>query len=307
MMNRKWLSRLAALIVAAALLLPLGAAGEEAVQYVENEWNYVDGSMDVYNGIPEDAGGRLARIRANGKLTVATEPYFPPQEFVDKTKTGQERFVGADMELARLIARRMGVALEIVPMAFADVLPSVSEGKYDLAISALSFTSGRAAMVEMSKGYYFTGAQVSSGLLIREADAGKIRSLEDLTHRDIVAMSGSVQETMAAENITLYRQFRRLASDNDVYEAIRNGEADAGIVDLENAQAYIDHHPDCAMTIVPDVYFSLQPQYQGDRIAAKKGEIELMYFVNGVIDEVLASGEYDRWFEEYARYDAAQG
>ncbi len=303
--GRRRFLRLMALILAGAMLLCAGAACEEAAQYVENEWNYVDGSMDVSNGIPENAGGRLQRIRESGRLTVATEPYFPPQEFIDESREGQERFVGSDMEFARRIAQRMGVTLEIVPLDFSDVLSSVADGKYDLAISGLSFTSGRAAVLEMSKGYYYTGAPASSGLLIRQADAGAIISLDDLAGRDVVAMSGSLQETMAAENITNYRQFRRLDSDNDVYIAVTDGAADVGVVDIENALGYIERHPGCGLTIVKDVYFTLKQQYQGDRVAAKKGELELIYFVNGVIDELLESGEYDRWFDEYARFDAA--
>ena len=57
-------------------------------RYVENEWNYVDQSMDVSHGIPEEAYGRLALIRETGKLRVATEPYFVPAEFIDPGKTG---------------------------------------------------------------------------------------------------------------------------------------------------------------------------------------------------------------------------
>ena len=56
---------------------------------------------------------------------------------------------------------------------------------------------------------------------------------------------------------------------------------------------------------MPGVTFAVQPQYTGDRVAARKGEIELMYFVNGVIDEVLASGQYADWFEYYAHHSAA--
>lgn len=292
------------LCLAAIAVLAAGGLAEEAPQYIENEWNYVDGSMDVSGGIPENAGGRLFRIRESGKLTVATEPYFPPQEFIDDTREGQARFVGADMELARLIAERMGVELEIVPLEFAEVLSSVAEGEYDLAITALSFTSGRSTVLEMSKGYYFSAEPASSGLLIREERAEDIRSIEDTAGLDIAAMSGSVQETMAAEGITQYRQFRRLTSDSDVYRAVMEGTTDIGVVDLENARAYIENHPGCGLAIVPDVYFSLLPQYQGDRVAAKKGELELIYFVNGVIDEVLESGQYDRWFDEYARLEA---
>jgi polar amino acid transport system substrate-binding protein len=292
-----------ALIAAAILilvLLPACAATADTLQYKENEWNYVDGSMDVSGGIPETASGRLARIRSLGKLTVATSPYYPPQEFIDESKTGMERFSGADMELARLIAQRMGVELEIVPMEFTDVMSSVADGTYDLAVSALSFTSGRAAVLEMSKGYYYSGEQASSGLVIRAENADAIRSVADLAERDIVAQRGSLQETMATDNIPFYRKFRRLPSAGDVYDAVMAGKADAGVVDVGIARVYIENHPDCGLMIVPDVSFALQPQYTGDRIAAKKGEIELIYFVNGVIDEVLASGQYETWFTYYA-------
>ena len=281
------------------VFLPVCAAAE-ALQYKENEWNYVDGSMDVWGGIPETASGRLARIRSLGKLTVDTSPYYPPQEFIEESKTGMDRFSGADMELARLIARRMGVELEIVPMEFTDVLSSVADGTYDLAVSALSFTSGRAAVLEMSKGYYYSGEQASSGLVIRAENADAIRSVADLAERDIVAQRGSLQETMATDNIPFYRKFRRLPSAGDVYDAVMAGKADAGVVDVGIARVYIENHPDCGLMIVPDVSFALQPQYTGDRIAAKKGEIELIYFVNGVIDEVLASGQYETWFTYYA-------
>ncbi len=294
--------RLLLVLLALFLLLPAGRAESNLPQYIENEWNYVDGSMDVSGGIPSDAAGRLGRIRNAGKLTVATSPYYAPQEFIDDAKEGQARYVGADMELARLIAERMGVELEIVPMEFTEVLSTVAEGEYDLAISALSFTSGRATMLEMSKGYYYSGEPATSGVLIREESAGDIRQVSDLAGRDIVAQSGSLQETMAAENIIYYRKFRRLPTPEDVYQAVMTGKADAGIVDVGNARVYIEAHPDCGLTIAEGIFFSLQPQYQGDRVAAKKGEISLIYFVNGVIDELLESGQYDDWYEQYADY-----
>ena len=61
------------------------------------------------------------------------------------------------------------------------------------------------------------------------------------------------------------------------------------------------------LMLVDGVSFDLPPQFEGDRVAAPKGELELIYFVNGVIDEVLESGQYQRWFEQYAGYDAARG
>lgn len=302
---RRWL----ALLAAAALLgIGLSASAQETEKaYVENKWNYVDESMDVSAGIPDDALGALEKIRLSGKVRVATEPYYPPQEFIDPALSGQDKYVGADMSLARLIAERMGAELEIVPMEFTRVLTAVAEGECDLAISALSYTPGRASYVELSKGYYFAEEDAGSGLLIRVEDQAAITGLGSLRDKTVVAQSGSLQESLAAEHITAYLEFRRLSSAQDAFRAVQEGKADAAMVDLDAAQRYIQQTPECGLMLVPSVRFLREPQYDGDRIAAKKGEIQLMYFVNGVIDEALSAGLYDQWFRESDVYAAKLG
>ena len=305
-MKRLFKYTTALLLLATLAALALIPALAEDV-YMENEWDFVDGSMDISGGIPEDAQGALGHIREAGVLRVATEPYFPPQEYIDSAKFGQEAYVGSDMEMARLIAQRMGVDLLIVPMEFSEVLEAVAEGTCDLAISALSYTPERAGMMTLSKGYYFSDGVSGSGLMIRATDVGTINSLEDLEDRDIVAQSGSLQEAQMAESVAFYRQFRRVGSIQAVYEAVRSGRADAAAVSLETGAAYISKNPDCGLALVENVTFDLDPQFQGDRVAARKGELQLIYFVNGVIDELLASGQYDRWYDEADANAAALG
>ena len=266
--------------------------------YVENEWNFVDGSMDARHGIPQNASGVLDRIRRKGVLRVATEPYFAPQEFIDPEKIGQKQYVGADMELARLIAERMGVDLEIVPMEFTQVLPALSEDQADLTISAIAFTPGRASAYAMSKGYYYTDSVASTAVIIRQEDHEKIRSIGDLADKTLIAQSSSLQEALAAQHVRYYREFRRVSSIQTVYDAVRQGKADAGIVDMETAENYIRNNPGSGLALAENLHFELKEQYLGDRIAAKKGEIQLIYFVNGVIDEVLENGTYLKWIEE---------
>lgn len=282
-------------------------AADTNEQYVENVWNFVDRSMDISNGIPEDAGGVLERIRKTRTLRVATEPYYPPQEFIDPTKVGWKRFAGSDMELAQLIADRMGVTLEIVPMDFTDVLPAVENGTCDLAISALSYTPARAASYELSKGYYFSEDNVGNGIMIRIEDQDKYKTILDFSDKVIIAQSGSLQESIMAENFLKYQEFIRLNTVQDVFTAMENGIADGAMVDIEIAQSYIEREPDCGLMIVPDIQFHLEEQYMGDRIAAKKGQIQLLYFVNAVIDEVVDSGKYMEWYHEAEKLAASLG
>lgn len=277
--------------------LVLSALAEDTV-YVENEWGFVDQSLDISKGIPDDASGVLDRIRRTGVLRVATEPYFAPQEFIDPDKEGQEQYAGADMNLAALIAERMGVSLEIIPMDFADVLPALAEDKCDLTISAIAFTPGRAGAYTLSKGYYFTESEASTTMMIRVADQEVITSLDDLDKKIIAAQSTSLQESLAIRHVNQYAEFRRLSSVQDVYDAVKNGTADAGFVDMETAQNYIKNNPDSGLMLVSTVQFSLEEQDLGDRICAKKGELQLICFVNGVIDEIIADKSYDKWIKE---------
>ena len=298
-MDRRGMRMLSVLTAAALALGGFFAcsAAEEGV-FIENEWNFVDASMDISGGIPENAGGVLGGIRERGVLRVATEPYFAPQEFIDPAREGQETFAGADMELARLIAEKMGVTLEIVPMEFTEVLSAVSEDRCDLAISALAYTPGRALNNTLSKGYFFTESEENITMVIREADAEKITSVDDLENLTLTAQRGSLQEAVTVDMVPRYREFRRVLQTQEVYEMVRAGRADAGAVDMENAESYIRNNPGCGLTLVKGIRFSLEEQYAGDRIAAKKGEAELMYFVNGVIDEVLEKDLYRIWYEE---------
>ena len=290
------MKKLTPFLLAMILLLSISAAEEQAL--VENEWNYVDGSMDISGGIPETANGVLARIRERGKLRVSTELYYAPQEFIDPDQEGQDSYTGADMELARMIAARMGVELVIVPMEYTEILHAVATDECDLAIAALSYTPSRAASYELSRGYYFTDEYSNITMVIREEDAEKYRTTDDLANATLAAQRGSRQEAVTVQNVSRYMEFRRLQQIQDVYDAVISGSADAGVVDLENARTYLRNNPDCGLFIPEDIRFSLEEQYRGDRVAAKKGETELMYFVNGVINEVVDSGLYVRWVED---------
>ena len=82
-MKRHFFRAAASLILGAALCLCMFFSPATAeMYYVENEWNYVDESMDADHGIPDNATGVMDRIKRKGGLRVATEPYFPPFEFI---------------------------------------------------------------------------------------------------------------------------------------------------------------------------------------------------------------------------------
>jgi len=250
---------------------------------------------------------RLQAIKDRGYIEVATEPYFAPYEFIDPSKQGTEQYVGSDMELAKYIAEKLGVELRIVPLEFAAVLSSITEGKYDLAISALAYTPRRAEAMNMSKGYNFADEGIGYGLLIRKADEANIKSPADIKDKIVVAQSGSLQELFVNEQVPAYKEFKRVSATTDGLLMVQENKADACAVSIDMAQLYIDANPDAGLMIVPDFYFTVDESIQGTRIGIQKGEDELTDEINKIIDEVVSSGQFEKWHAENTEYSKSLG
>lgn len=238
---------------------------------------------------------------------MVTEPYFAPNEFIDPTKSGSEQYVGSDIELAKYIADKLGVELKIIPLEFSAVLSSITEGKYDLAISALAYTPARAEAMIMSKGYYFSEDSPGYGLLIRKENKAEIKNAEDLAEKTVVAQSGSLQELFVNEQIPKYKEFKRVSSTTDGILMVEENKADSCVVAKSMAQLYIDANSECGLTIVEDFEFEIDESLGGTRIGVTLGEDELADRINEIIDEVVNSGQYEQWYKEYTEYAKSLG
>ena len=165
MLSKNYLRKsILVLMLVVSLILMFGCGGTSSNSEVNKETN------------------RLEAIRERGYIEVVTEPYFAPYEFIDPSKKGEDQYVGSDILLAKYIGEKIGVDVKIIPLEFSAVLSSVTEGKYDLAISALAYTPERSEAMNLSDGYYFSENSPGYGLLIRQEDAENIRDVDSLKH-----------------------------------------------------------------------------------------------------------------------------
>lgn len=245
----------------------------------------------VVAAIPACAENRLEKIMREGKITVCTEPYYAPMEFIDNTKTGIESFRGSDIDLAHYIADRLGVTLEIIPLTFDGVLVGIQQGKYDLAISALAWTELRAKYLEFSAPY-ITEDNSEHGLLIRKTDLDKYKKFADFDGKTIGFQSGTLQEQLALKQVP---NLVPRAYDNiqNAVLALDAGKIEAVAASVDNGNMFAAAHP--ALCIMPTQYFVLGQTYTC--IAATKGEVELIAKVNEIIAEVLEKDIYTQWYK----------
>lgn len=247
---------------------------------------------------------RLEEIVQRGYIEVATEPYFVPNEFIDPSKTGAGQYVGSDIEMAKYIADQLGVELKIVPLEFAAVLSSVTEGKYDLAISALAYTPERAEAMNMSKGYHFDKTE-GYGLLVREADLDKYPDAASLKEAVVVAQSGSLQEAFVNSQVPEYKELKRVSATPDAFLMVQEGKADVAAAAIPMAKLYAEANPGVA--VANTFRFTEDESTQGTRVGIPKGETEMTEKINEIIDELIESGQYDAWYAEYSEYAKSLG
>ena len=294
-MRRISLSAVLVLLLCAILgTAPAEKADGSLTGWYENEWNYMSDAMDISQGIPGNATGVLGKIQRSGVLRVGVNPDCAPRVFPDPAQA--DGLGGADLTLARRIAERMGVQLKLVRLEETQILPALTENHCDLTISAVAFTPGRALAYTMSNGYDEPVTAPSIGILIRE-DSG-ISGLGDLTGKVLIAERNSVMEAYAAKHIPDYLEFRRASSVQTVYESVRQGKADAAIVSLTRAENYLKNNPGSGLQLAEGLTFTPDREYLGSRVAARKGETQLIAFVNGVIAETNRDGSYEAWLTE---------
>lgn len=258
-------------------------------------------------GGPQEEGGanRLEDILARGYIEVIMEPYFAPFEFIDPAKSGDEQYVGCDVEIAKAIAEDLGVELRIIPLEFSAVLAGITEGKYDLAISALSYTPARAENMEMSDGYYISEAGDGYGMLIREEDLDKYTDAASFAEAVLVAQSGSIQEMFINTQIPEYKELKLVSASTDGYLMVSEGKADAAAVAIETAMLYADANP--GVTVAESFRFKEDGTTNSTRIGIPKGELELTEKVNEIIAKLMDEGKIIEWYNEYAEYASTLG
>lgn len=124
------------------------------------------------NGTPTPVTS-AALDETKDQLVVATNAEFPPFEY-----TEGDQYLGVDMEIASLIAQKLGKELVIQNMDFDSVCLSVGSHKCDIAMAGLTITDERKESVTFTDSYY----QASQKLIVKGDDT----TFDDCTTADQV-------------------------------------------------------------------------------------------------------------------------
>lgn len=234
-----------------------------------------------------DGATKIEQIKKDGKLIVGTSPDYPPFEFII-SEDGKSKIVGADIELAQKFADKLGVKLEIKSMDFDSLLPALQSDVVDLVITGMTPDETRKKSVDFTD-IYFTG---KNGVIVKESDAGKVKSEDDLKKMKIGVQKGSTQEIYVKDQLKL-TDYKALTSVPDLVMDLKNGNIDAVV--LNDKVASINAGKYDGVKVVENLALTSGGDEELMAVGVKKGDNkELLAALNEEIKTLKDSGEYDK-------------
>lgn len=230
-------------------------------------------------------GGSDGLTVEKGKLHMSTNAEFPPYEMV----TNDGGFEGIDVEVAGLIAEKMGLELVVDDMGFTAALEAVQNGKSDIAMAGITVNEERKETLDFTD-TYATGVQV---VIVKEdSDV----TMDNLSEKMIGCQKNTTGYTYASDTPENggYGEDHVIGYDNGAMavEALKGGQIDAVIIDNEPAKAYVAANE--GLTLLDGDWTN-----EDYAIAVKKGNTELLNAVNTALKELIEDGTVQRIVDKY--------
>ncbi|MDR1990070.1 MAG: ABC transporter substrate-binding protein/permease [Acidobacteriaceae bacterium] len=108
--------------------------------------------------------------------------------YVEASPTNPEALIGFDVEIAELIARGLHLAPKFVLIEFSSIDQSIARGDAEIGMGGIEDTPAHRATLSVTVPYY----EFREVLSVRDADAGRYRTLQDLAGRRVGTLGGTI-------------------------------------------------------------------------------------------------------------------
>lgn len=238
---------------------------------------------DLEAMVPED-------IKKAGKINIAVDIPFPPMAMY----SDENRAIGFDPELGRLLGQKIGVPVSVNQQAFDSVIPSLQAGRNDIIMSGMNDTADRRETLDFID--YTHGGFIA---LVRKGDDQGIKTVQDLCGKT-VAVQKSTKQGEFLKEMNCGVKLMELPYDTDAQTALRAGKADAFVADAlvaEYAAATVDNGNAFEVVRDPQNPAGFNPLYAG--IGVLKEDKELTETLRQAFQKLIDEGAYAKLLERH--------
>ena len=224
----------------------------------------------------------LDDIRQAKKIRIAIDLAIPPFGMVDD----KLQPTGSDVDTARLLAKDLGVELEIVTTTGPTRIPLLQTGKADLVISTLSITADRAKVIDFSLPYADHLSVVAALKTLT------IKDMADLNGKKVAVVRGTTQDSDLTQQAK-GAQLVRYEDDATMALAVASGQADILATARSLLPAISKKNP------AREVETKIVMQTFHLAVGLRKNEPRLMEWVNGWVKANLKNGKLNDIYKSY--------
>jgi len=233
---------------------------------------------------------KLDDVKARGRLIVGVSETSPPFS----SREGQDGIVGYDVDLAERVARRLGVAMEKLPITNAERIPALQQDRVDLVASGMTRAENRKRDIAFSVAYLVSPHKV---LIRRDSGIAQVSQMAGRKLALVRSASVDAELKAAVHNLTIVL-FDDYAA---CFAALQEGRVDGFLADAVLLLLF-------AQKGGAPQDFSFIADYDLPRTAGfgiKKDEPRFRGRVDEILIELEASGEaariFDTWFAPVPR------
>jgi L-cystine transport system substrate-binding protein len=232
----------------------------------------------------------LQEIKDRGVMKVGMMGTYQPYNFLNEEK----EMDGFDADIAKEVAKRLGVEVEFVAQEFSGMIAGLQAEKFDMVISQMTITDERQEQMDFSDPYITNHVKV-----IVQDDDNAIQTIEDFKGKKIGVGLGTNDETYLRTKVLPEVGEFTIMTYDDVITTLKD--LDVGRIDATINNMY------AIKPVVEKNGFKIKAvgePIKSDQaaIATRKGNEELIKELNRVLSEMKEDGTYNeifvKWFDE---------
>jgi polar amino acid transport system substrate-binding protein len=232
---------------------------------------------------PAFAQNALDEILAKKQINIAIPTDFPPYGFVGTDLKPQ----GLDIDMANLIASKLGVRVELVPVTSANRIPYLQTKKADLVISTLGKNPEREKVIDFTAAYspFFQAVFAPKNVVVKGP--------ADLAGKTVSVTRGAIEEMELTKIAPASADIKRFEDNNGTVAAFVSGQVQVLATGASVAGNMIGRNP--SLNVEYKFVLKDSPNF----IGVGKGEDSLRVRVNQIILAAKASGEIDKMAQKW--------
>lgn len=223
--------------------------------------------------LPVQAQSLLDEIVQRGTINVGVGLGTPPYGLIDTNMQPD----GYDVSLARMIARDLGVKINLVDTTAANRVPNLVSGKLDIVIYSFSVTAERAKAIAFTNTVY-----VDSQVYV-STDGKPAAAIEDLVGKNVGVTRASTNDIVMTKKAVEGTNIQRFDDDATTSQALLSGQVEGIVTSGALAKAIAERSPELKVQFI----VSSAPM----SIGLRRGDADLLHWLNTEIFLLDNSGE----------------